>query len=151
MQFTVISWSSLCASLFLLGNEIPQLVDLYKDVVPKYAARWKDLGIKLKIPQHDLNIIEADNVHHPTHAQQCCKDMLSEWMKITPNPTWNILKKAIDGLPSLSHDGNSKSKNTMGLFHYSCMPLNLFYIPYMLDSLPRYLLFANGAGGVGIF
>ena len=39
----------------------------------------------------------------------------------------------------------------MGLIHYSCAPLILFHFPYTLDSLPQYLPFANGAGGVGIF
>ena len=43
------------------------------------------------------------------------------------------------------------SPHAMGLIHYSCAPLILFHFPYTLDSLPQYLPFANGAGGVGIF
>ena len=43
--------------------------------------------------------------------------MLSKWMQITPKPTWNILRKAIDGLISPSHDGNSKSKKTTCLLY----------------------------------
>ena len=109
--------SSFHAQLFLLGNEIPQLSDLYKDVVPKYAARWKDLGLELKIPQYDLDTIEINNVHYSSHAQKCCKDMLSRWMQITPKPTWNILQKAINGLLLSSHDGNFISKKTTCLFY----------------------------------
>ena len=116
-----------CTIIFL-GDEIPQLLDLYKDVVPKYAARWKDLGIALKIPHNHLDTIEIDNFRHPSHSKQCCKDILHKWMEVTPNPTWNILQKAIDGLPLLSHDGNSKSKNTMCLAYLLCKLSNCMCI-----------------------
>ena len=53
-----------------------ELADVYKNVVPKYAARWKDLGIELKISTYHLDAIEANNVHHPSHVQQCRKDMM---------------------------------------------------------------------------
>ena len=94
----------------MLGNKEPQYPDLYKDVAPKYAARWKDLGVELKIPMEVLDVIKLNNVNHLSHNQQCCKDMLRKWMQMTSKPTWNILQNAIDSLPLLSHDGNSKSK-----------------------------------------
>ena len=119
--------------LFLLENEIQQLSDLYKDVVPKYAAIWKDLGLELKIPQYYLDIIEIDNVHYPSHAQKCCKDMLSKWMQITPKPTWNILQKAINGLLLLSHNGNSKSKKTTCLLYLLHKLSNFTLILYKLN------------------
>ena len=43
-------------------------------------------------------------------SEQCCRAMLQKWMHMTPKPTWNKLNKAINNLPLLSHDGNTKSK-----------------------------------------
>ena len=96
--------------VILLGDETPELSDLNKTIVPKYAARWKDLGIELKIPLYYLEAIEVDYVHYKSYSERCCKAMLQKWMQMTPKPTWNKLKKAINDLPLLSHDGNSKSK-----------------------------------------
>ena len=109
-QFAYVCHTSLYAQLFLLGNEEPRFSDLYKDVVLKFATRWKDLGVELQIPMHHLEAIQLNNCHHPEHCQHCCKDMLRRWMEITPKPTWNILQKAIDNLPLISHDENPKSK-----------------------------------------
>ena len=39
----------------------------------------------------------------------------------------------------------------MDLIHYLFAPLILFCVPYTLDFLPYYPLFANGAGGIDIF
>jgi len=95
--------------LFILGNKIPELSELYRYIVPQYAARWKDLGVALKIPTHHLNIIEVTGVNHPCYIQECCKAVLQKWMEITPKPTWNILQKAIASLPQ---NGNTKSKKS---------------------------------------
>ena len=88
---------------------MPELSELHRDIVPKYAARWRDLGVELQIPVEHLNIIAADNVHHPSYSEHCCKAMLQKWMEITPNPTWTALQKAVD-LSSLSYEGSSESK-----------------------------------------
>ena len=89
---------------------MPELSELHRDIVPKYAARWKDLGVELKLPVYHLNTIAVDNANHPSHSERCCKAMLQKWMEITPKPTSTILQKAIDHL-SLSREGSSKSKS----------------------------------------
>ena len=53
--------------LFIL-DEVPELSDLNKIIVPKYAARWKDLGIELKIPLYYLEAIEVDYVHYKSYT-----------------------------------------------------------------------------------
>ena len=83
----------------MIGNEKPEISELHRSVVPKYAARWKDLGIQLKIPEHDLDTIVANNKNSQSYCQDCCKAMLKKWMEITPNATRNVLQKAIDDLP----------------------------------------------------
>ena len=80
----------------LLDNKKIEISELHRSIVPKYAARWKDLGIQLKIPENHLDIIEADN----KKSQECCKAMLQKWMEITPDVTWNMLQKAISNLPT---------------------------------------------------
>ena len=92
------------------GDRNPELSEIHRNIVPVYAARWKDLGVQLKIPIHHLNTIAIDNVHHPSYSQQCCKAMLQKWMESTPNPTWDELQKAIDYLSNLSQDCISESK-----------------------------------------
>ena len=90
---------------------MPELSELHREIVPKCAARWRDLGIELKIPQHHLNTIAVDNTNHPSYSEQCCKAVLQKWMEITPKPTYTTLQKAFDCLAtSLSHEGSSESK-----------------------------------------
>ena len=83
----------------MIGNEKPEISELHRSIVPKYAAQWKDLGIQLKIPEHHLDIIAANNKHSQSYCQDCCKAMLKKWMEITPDATRNVLQKAIDDLP----------------------------------------------------
>ena len=83
----------------------PELSELHRHIVPKYAARWRDLGVQLTIPQHHLNTIAVNNTNHPSYNEQCCKAMLQKWMEITPNATWSVLQMAIDSLSDSSHYG----------------------------------------------
>ena len=84
----------------MIDNKKPEISELHSHIVPKYAVRWKDLGIQLKIPEHNLDAIEVDNINHPSYCEQCCKKMLKKWMEITPDATWNTLQKAINDLPT---------------------------------------------------
>ena len=87
------------------GSRKPEVSELYRYIVPKYAARWRDLGVQLKIPEHHLNTIAVNNTNYPSYCEQCCKTMLQKWMKITPNATWSMLHEAIDCLSDSLHDG----------------------------------------------
>ena len=86
-------------SLFdLIGNKKLEISELHRSIVPKYAARWKDLGIQLKIPEYHLDAIAADNKNSQSFSRECCKAVLKKWMEITPDATWNMLQKAINDL-----------------------------------------------------
>ena len=87
-----------------------ELSELYRDIVPKYAARWRDLGVALQLQNNRLDAIAVNNANHPSHSEQCCKSVLQKWMEITPNSTRNMLQKAIDGLSGLSYERRSESK-----------------------------------------
>ena len=90
------------------GSGKPEISELHKHIVPKYAARWRDLGVQLKIPEHHLNTIAVDNTNHPFYSEQCCKGMLQKWMEITLNPTWIMLQMAIGCLSDLSDEGTPR-------------------------------------------
>ena len=88
----------------------PKDSDLLRYIVPKFAAKWRDLGTYLEIPSHSLDTIAAD---HPSDSKKCCNTMLQEWKKISPYCTWDKLQKAINLLSHVSvssHNDSSKSK-----------------------------------------
>ena len=90
------------------GNRKPELLELHRHIVPKYAARWRDLGVQLKMPTHYLDTIAEDNANRTEYSKQCCKAMLQKWIQTTPNATWNMLQTAIDFLSdSYDIDGMS--------------------------------------------
>ena len=85
------------------GSGMPKVLELYRNIVPKYAARWRDLGLQLEIPLHHLDTIAVNYTNHPSYSEQCCKAMLQKWMEVTLNPTWSVLRMAIDSLSDSSH------------------------------------------------
>ena len=99
-----------CIYTHIIGNATPKLLDLQRDYVPKYAARWKDLGIQLSIDVNTLDVIAVNKVNHPNFCQQCCLAMFQRWLEITPEASWDLLQKAIDDLPLITYDRISKSK-----------------------------------------
>ena len=107
----------------LLGNTTPKLSDLQKDIVPKYAARWRDLGIQLNIPIYTLDIIAKDNANDREHARSCCRGMLNKWIETNTEATWNELHEAIANLPVLSGDESSKRKEVIIFQNFYCIYL----------------------------
>ena len=81
----------------------PEVSELHRHI--EYAAKWRDLGVQLKIPEHHLNTIAVNNTNHPFYNEQCCKAMLQKWMEITPDATWSILQLATNCLSDSSHNG----------------------------------------------
>ena len=71
------------------------MAELFKDVAPKYAIYWEELGSKLGLQQHDIAIISKDNAHNPNRTLDCCKKMLRKWLEIDTQATWSKLKDAI--------------------------------------------------------
>ena len=66
-------------------------------IIPKYAARWKEIGIKLQLKDYDLDNIDLDNAYHPHRTVQCFKCLLEQWLKEISSPTWGKLYDAIEG------------------------------------------------------
>ena len=81
-----------------LGNEKPQLKDLYDYVAVHYATNWKRLGRNLNIGENLLQMIEKD---YPHNCEECCSQMLNNWLELTPDATWGILVEAVDKVQSM--------------------------------------------------
>ena len=54
----------------------------------KVASKWREIGIQLGIPNHDLDTIQANNQGDPHMVQNCLSRVFDWWLKneqdITP-------------------------------------------------------------------
>ena len=91
------------------GEEKPALTDLLP-IIPKYAARWREIGKELELKHYHLEIIDLDNAYHPYRTTQCFRCVLEQWLKEISSPTWGKLDDAIQGIILLS----SYIANTVG-------------------------------------
>jgi len=74
----------------------PQIADLCRDIVPKYAVHWEDLGIMLGLQDHDISVISQDHIFNPNRTLDCCKSMLKKWLRTDSGATWGKLRDAIN-------------------------------------------------------
>ena len=74
-----------------LGNDRPQLHDLFFKVIPRYAAHWEALGAILVL--NDYEIISKDYVNRSTEG---CTTMLMKWFQKDLSATWGKLYDAIN-------------------------------------------------------
>ena len=90
-----------------IGNKRPTLGDLYNYVVPKFAHKWRFLGALLHFDQTELDIIFSN---FRNDVEECCRSLLSRWLKKTADASWDQLFPAIDNLsqphlPEIMHQG----------------------------------------------
>ena len=101
-------------------NETPCLQDIFKLIVPHYAADWEDLGVLLDIPRHYLKTIKVDN---PCSVERCCEKMFTYWLSSKDIvSTWQNLLAAIELLPMSSCDKMEKGDNIQIIINYSYVP-----------------------------
>ena len=108
-----------------IGDDIPQLHELIRHIVPVYASVWKDLGLELKIPDYALNTIAMDHAYHPSSSTECCKVMLQKWIRMSSRPTWATLQEALEHLPDPQHDDCKSKLHVFIVFAYT-VGLKLF-------------------------
>ena len=71
----------------------PALKDLQRHVTPRYATSWREIGIQLNLSDGELSIIQADNQFS---VKKRCNVMLSRWLEVDTNASWEKLFTAID-------------------------------------------------------
>ena len=103
--------SLLCICCFgHIGIDHPDLKDLCKFVLPRYAAHWKKIGIFLGIQPGQLAVIQSNN---PADANGCCTDLFIKWLESVENTTWEKMFEAIDqAIMSFSVDSTATPANT---------------------------------------
>jgi len=79
------------------GRKKPKIKDIHNHLIPKWAPRWKELGIQLGIDQHLINIIEYD---HRNDCKSCCIEMFTKWLDSNPTASWEDIITAVDNLSS---------------------------------------------------
>ena len=75
-----------CCMYLCIEYKRPELRDVYRYVVPKYAHKWRYLGALLKFKQAELDIIFSN---FRNDAEECCRSLLSRWLEKSPNATWD--------------------------------------------------------------
>ena len=76
-----------------LGRQKPEIKDIQNNIVPKCAHKWRELGTKLNVDQHQLDIVEKD---HPNDSKGCCARMFSIWLDSNPAACWEDIDTAVN-------------------------------------------------------
>ena len=56
------------------------------------------MGTRLHLAEHQLNTIQANHVHSPTHSQDCLNSMFVFWLNNCDQPTCEFLIQAVDAM-----------------------------------------------------
>jgi len=86
---------------FSLVNTTPLLKDLYENITPHHAAKWRVIGARLDLPIGTLNNIEA---RWPTNVEECCNRMLEKWVEVDTKASWKKMCEVIES-PAVSSNG----------------------------------------------
>ena len=78
-------------SHFFAAKQRPVLKDINTCVTGKYAEYWKLIGQNLEV--ENLDTIEIDCHSHPRRSQECFRRMITVWLRIDPNATWEKQKQ----------------------------------------------------------
>ena len=116
MHVCVTHDQSLLMIIMYTGDSRPILRDLYDQVVPSIADKWKDLGVQLLDPslidQRVLEVIAAD---HPHSVEDCCESVFEKWLNTQEDASWQQLLEALKSvqLDYLSSQIENKLKTGM--------------------------------------
>ena len=80
--------------LILLVTSKPTIKDLHRYVIPRYASVWRKIGKELGLPNETLAIIEKD--HSATGVEKCCHGILSKWLEVNTDASWQKLFAVTD-------------------------------------------------------
>ena len=78
-----------------LDTEIPSLSDLYEELFP--IMRLQDLFKLKQILGMDFPVVETDSVHTFSRGSEIrtFTETMHLWLKRSPQPTWEVLFKAL--------------------------------------------------------
>ena len=77
------------------GTGRPQLAEVFNYVIPRYTARWKELGSKLNL---SVELLSAIELGYPKSPEWCCEKMLQKWLEVDTRASWEQLNTAVSVL-----------------------------------------------------
>ena len=95
-------YSPLCAtfvSCLFIGTRSsePTMEGLMNDVAAVVPAKWRFVGIQLKVPQRDLDDIQSQMAGRPNSNLHAFEVMLAKWSTLDPYQyTWSTIIGALE-------------------------------------------------------
>ena len=99
-------------------NSTPSIKDLSNLVTPDYAAKWKEIGLKLGVKKSNLDIIEHN---YGRSAETCCNEMLGKWLDTSTNVAWKDVLESLKykTIPQMEKPFSTDGNITKGM-HLIC-------------------------------
>ena len=77
----------------LLVTSKPTIKELQRYIIPRYGTVWRKIGRELGFPDETLAIIDKD--HSAAGVEKCCHEILSKWLEVNTDASWQKLSTAI--------------------------------------------------------
>ena len=106
----MIVWYSLVPEV---DEHIPNVDDLMTDVAAVIPAKWRLVGVQLKLPNGTLDEIQAQNNGRPNECILSFEQVFAKWRSLgTSSYTWktviNALRSPAVGEVTLANELNTK-------------------------------------------
>ena len=100
-----------------LAVDLPLLMELCS----KIADKWRSIGIQLRVPDHELDIIQANNRGDPHMVQNCLSCMFNWWLKNTQDVTSEKFAQAIHNVDEHGLEVDIKRRFGRYTLRFGCM------------------------------
>ena len=82
-----------------VDDHTPQLGDLMNDVAAVIPAKWRLVGVQLKLPNGTLDEIQAQNAGRPNECILSFEQVFVKWRSLATSPyTWQTMINALHSL-----------------------------------------------------
>ena len=79
-----------------VNDHTPDLDDLMNDVAAVIPAKWRLVGVQLKLPNGTLDDIQAENAGRPGLCKLSFEQVFTKWRSLGTSPyTWETMIKAL--------------------------------------------------------
>ena len=91
---------------------VPDVVDLalLMELCGKIASQWRNIGVQLRVPGHELDTIQANHRGDPHMVQNCLSSVFDWWLKNKQDITPEKLAQAIHVVGESKVEGEIKQK-----------------------------------------
>ena len=96
-----------------VDDRTPNLDELMNDVAAVIPAKWRFVGVQLKLPKGTLDEIQAQNAGRPDDSKHSFEQVFDRWRSLGTSPyTWmtmiNALRSPAVGEVTLANELNTK-------------------------------------------